>query len=54
MTEAWIVAWPVARRSEKTAWDTEERAEWEAEQMVKSGRAEYAVVYRAEVEDGAA
>lgn len=46
MTAAWIVATPNSR----DAYDTEQQAEKEANEVIKSKRATVAVVYRAEVE----
>ena len=49
--EVWVVSWPQGR----TYWDSERAAEWEAAEMVRSRRAEFAVCYRIDVEqDGAA
>ena len=44
--EVWVVSWPDGR----TYWDSERAAEWEAGEMVKSRRAEFAVVFRMQVE----
>lgn len=46
--EVWVVSWPQGR----TYWDSERAAEWEAVQMVRSGRAREAVPFRMVVEQG--
>lgn len=46
MTATWICAWPGGQ----TAWDSEREAEREAGEMVKSGRAKFAVTYQVDVE----
>lgn len=46
MTAAWIVATPNSRDT----FDTEQQAETEANEMLKSKRATFCVVYRVEVE----